>query len=71
MAPHATWLGELLRDIPGNSSQAKGPPVSTVLALDLEPMFGVLTELRRYAADVTPTAVGELAADPDVSMYLR
>ena len=34
-------------------------------------MFGVLTELRRYAADVTPTAVGELAADPDVSMYLR
>ena len=40
-------------DIPGNSLEAKGPPV-----LALEPMFGVLTELRRYAADVPPTAVG-------------
>ena len=41
-------------DIPGNSLGAKGSPVR----LALEPMFGVLTELRRYAADVPPTAVG-------------
>ena len=48
----APWLGELK----GTSlaiTQAKGPPV-----LALEPMFGVLTELRRYAAGVPPTAVG-------------
>ena len=48
----APWLGEL----EGTSlaiAQAKGSPV-----LALEPMFGVLTELQRYAAGVPPTAVG-------------
>ena len=58
----APWLGEL----EGTSlaiAQAKGPPV-----LALEPMFGVLTELRRYAADVARAADGcrELASTSTV-----